>query len=134
MTIHARGTFTVQLTPQPMAHASGDLSMGRLALDKQFQGDLEGTSQGEMLSARTGFEDSAGYVAMERFSGALAGRQGSFVLQHSGTVNRGAQQLTISIVPDSGAGALAGIAGTMTLDISDGVHAYDLTYTLPDPA
>lgn len=134
MTTHAHGTFAVQLTPQALAHAEADASLGRLAITKQFQGDLVGTSQGEMLSARTAVESSAGYVAIERVTGTLHGRQGSFVLQHSGTVDRGAQQLVISVVPDSGTGDLVGLVGTMTLDIADGVHAYDLAYTLPDAA
>ncbi|MBX0329692.1 DUF3224 domain-containing protein [Oscillochloris sp. ZM17-4] len=134
MTTHAHGTFAVQLTPQALAHAEADASLGRLSIDKQFHGDLVGTSQGEMLSARTGVESSAGYVAIERVTGALHGRQGSFVFQHSGTVDRGAQQLVISVVPDSGTGDLVGLVGTMTLDIADGIHAYDLAYTIPDVA
>jgi hypothetical protein len=135
MTLHARGTFEVQLAPlapQPLAHAEADGNLGRLSIDKQFQGDLSGLSQGEMLSARTAVEGSAGYVAIERVTGTLHGRQGSFVLQHAGTMNRGAQQLVISVVPDSGTGELEGLAGTMTLHIADGVHAFDLAYTLPD--
>jgi hypothetical protein len=134
MTTHAHGTFAVQLTPQALAHAEADASLGRLAITKQFQGDFVGSSQGEMLSARTSVESSAGYVAIERVTGALHGRQGSFVLQHSGTVDRGAQQLVISVVPDSGTSDLVGLVGTMTLDIADGVHAYDIAYTLPDAA
>jgi hypothetical protein len=134
MTLHARGTFTVQLTPQPLTDPAADPLLGRLAIAKQFQGELAGASQGEMLSARTGVEGSAGYVAIERITGTLHGRQGSFVLQHSGTMTRGAQQLAISVVPDSGIDELAGLAGTMTLQITDGVHAYDLAYSLPDAA
>jgi hypothetical protein len=134
MTTHAHGTFAVQLTPQALAHAEADASLGRLAITKQFQGDLVGASLGEMLSARTSVENSAGYVAIERVTGTLHGRQGSFVLQHSGTVDRGAQQLVISVVPDSGTSDLVGLVGTMTLDIADGVHAYDIAYTLPDAA
>jgi hypothetical protein len=134
MTTHAHGTFVVRLTPQALAHAEADASLGRLAIDKQFQGDLVGTSQGEMLSARTAVESSAGYVAIEQVTGALHGRQGSFVLQHSGTMDDGVQQLVISVVPDSGTGDLVGLVGTMTLDIANGVHAYDLSYTLPDAA
>lgn len=133
MTLHARGTFEVQLNPQPLSHAEADAALGRLSIDKQFTGDLVATSQGEMLSARTSVESSAGYVAIEHVTGTLDGRQGSFVLQHSGTLTRGAQHLVISVVPDSGTGELAGLAGTMALDITDGVHAYDLAYTLPDP-
>jgi hypothetical protein len=134
MTMHARGTFTVQLTPQSLADPAADPLLGRLAIAKQFQGELVGTSQGEMLSARTGVDGSAGYVAIERVTGTLHGRQGSFVLQHSGTMTRGAQQLVISVVPDSGTDELAGLAGTMTLQIADGVHAYELAYALPDAA
>ena len=132
MTLHARGTFEVRLTPQPLSHADADAALGRLAIDKQFAGDIAGASQGEMLSARSAVDGSAGYVAIERVTGALHGRRGSFVLQHSGTVNRGAQQLVISVVPDSGTGELAGLAGSMTLQIADGVHRYDLAYTLPE--
>src|SRR5690349_8585435 len=124
MALHARGTFEVKLSPQPLAHGDADGALGRLSIDKQFSGDLDATSQGEMLSAQGGVEGSAGYVAIERVTGALDGRQGSFVLQHTGTMTRGAQQLVISVVPDSGAGELVGLAGTMTLEIADGVHAY----------
>lgn len=131
MTHHARGTFEVQLTPQPLADEGADLSLGRLAIAKVFAGDLAGSSRGEMLSARTAVEGSAGYVAIERVTGTLRGRAGSFVLQHSGTLTRGVQQLTITVVPDSGAGELVGLAGTMSLQIADGVHAYDLAFTLP---
>lgn len=134
MTLHARGTFDVQLTPQALAHGGADATLGRLAIDKQFAGDLVGIGQGEMLSARTHVEGSASYVAIEWVTGTLHGRQGSFVLQHTGTMTRGAQQLMIGVVPDSGSGELAGLAGTMTLQIADGVHAYDLAYTLPDEA
>jgi hypothetical protein len=104
--------------------------LGRFTLDKQFGGDLEGTSKGQMLSAGTSVQGSAGYVAIERVTGTLHGRSGSFVLQHTGTMTRGAPQLTVSIVPDSGTGQLAGLAGTMTLDIAGGNHLYELQYTL----
>lgn len=130
MTTHARGTFEVKLTPQPLADSAADPSLGRLAIDKQFHGDLEAASRGEMLSAGTGVEGSAGYVAIERVSGTLHGRSGSFVLQHNGTMNRGAPRLTITVVPDSGAGELAGLAGTMSIAIADGQHSYDFEYTL----
>lgn len=131
MSHHARGTFEVQLTPQPLADAGADPGLGRLAIAKVFAGDLAGSSHGEMLNARTAAEGSAGYVAIERVTGTLHGRAGSFVLQHTGVMARGVQQLTITVVPDSGTGELDGLAGTMTLDIADGVHAYDLAYTLP---
>jgi hypothetical protein len=103
-----------------------------LTIDKQFHGDLEGTSRGEMLATRTAVEGSAGYVAMERVTGKLNGRSGSFSLQHSATMTRGAPQLSITVVPDSGDGELEGIAGTMRIDIADGKHSYRFEYTLPE--
>jgi hypothetical protein len=102
-----------------------------MSLDKQFSGDLLATGQGEMLTAMTPTKGSAGYVAIERVTGTLHGRSGSFVFQHSGTMERGAQQLSITVVPDSGTGELAGIAGRFTLQIVEGKHLYDLAYTLP---
>jgi hypothetical protein len=125
----ASGTFDVKLTPQTMDNKS-DASLGRMSIDKQFHGDLEGTSKGEMLSAGTSVKGSGGYVAIERVSGTLQGRSGSFVLQHSGTMTRGAPQLTITVVPDSGVGQLAGLAGKMMITIADGKHSYDFEYTL----
>ena len=122
----ARGTFEVKLAPL----AAADAFPGRMSLDKQFRGDLEGTGKGEMLTAMTPVQGSAAYVAIERIEGTLAGRSGSFVVQHSGTMNRGAQQLVIRIVPDSGTGELAGISGTMRIDISGGQHSYTLEYSL----
>jgi hypothetical protein len=103
-----------------------------MSVDKQFRGDLEGTSKGEMLTARTSVKGSAGYVAIERVSGSLKGRKGSFVLQHSGTMTRGTPQLSILVVPDSGTGELAGIAGKLMINIDGGKHYYDIEYTLPE--
>jgi Protein of unknown function (DUF3224) len=131
VTNHASGTFEVKVTPQAPEEGVGDPTVGRLALDKQFHGDLEGTSKGQMLGVRTEVEGSAGYVAMERVTGTLQGRTGSFALQHSGTMNRGAPTLVITVVPDSGTGQLAGLAGTMTIIIADGKHSYEFEYTLP---
>lgn len=130
MTRSARGTFEVQLTPHPLVSAGEGL--GRMAIAKQFSGDMAGEAVGEMLTALTAVEGSAGYVAIERFVGTLHGRAGSFVLQHTGTMARGDQRLAISVVPDSGTDELAGIVGTMTLDLSSGAHEYDLAYTLPE--
>lgn len=130
MAMRATGTFEVKLNPQPLAHDDAPSSLGRLSIDKQFHGDLEATSKGEMLSARTAVEGSAGYVAIERVSGTLNGRGGMFVLQHSGTMTRGAADLTITVVPDSGTGELAGLSGRMAILIEDGRHAYDFEYTL----
>ena len=103
----------------------------RLTIAKQFHGDLEGTSRGQMLTAMTALEGSAGYVAIERVRGTLQGRTGTFVLQHSGTLDRGASRLTITVVPDSGTEELAGLAGQMAIVIEDGKHSYDFQYSLP---
>lgn len=130
MSRRAAGSFEVTMSPQPPYHSDGSVSLGRVTVSKQFRGDLEGTSTVEMLTAMTGRKGSAGYVAIERVSGALHGRAGSFVLQHSGTMKRGEASLTVTVVPDSGTGALAGLAGAMTIDIVDGHHSYALDYTV----
>ena len=127
MAKRAGGSFEVKLVPQ-----DSDEYIGRMSIDKQFRGDLEATSKGEMLSASTEVEGSAGYVAMERVSGTLHGRRGTFVLQHSGTMNRGKPHLTVSVVPDSGAGELVGLTGSMTITIEDGKHSYDFEYQIHD--
>jgi hypothetical protein len=103
-----------------------------MSLDKTFHGDLEATSKGLMLTAGTEVKGSAGYVAIERVNGTLRGRTGSFVLQHSGTMTRGVPQMTVTVVPDSGTGQLAGLAGKMTIQIADGKHSYDFEYTLAE--
>ena len=126
----ARGPFDVKLTPQPMEGGAEVATLARMAIDKQFHGELDATSKGEMLSAGTPVRGSAGYVAIERVSGMLGGRRGSFVLQHSGTMTRGAPELTITVVPDSGTGELHGLTGTMAIDIVDGKHFYDFHYEL----
>jgi Protein of unknown function (DUF3224) len=131
VTNHASGTFDVKLTPQ--AVEDGDAGLGRMSIDKQFHGDLEGTSRGFMLSsATTVVKGSGGYVAMERVTGKLKGRAGSFVLQHSGTMTRGTPQLSVTVVPDSATGQLEGLAGEMTIKIDAGKHSYDFEYTLPE--
>ena len=129
MTNHARGDFEVKLAPQGEGNKFDQISMGRMSIDKQFRGDLEGASKGEMLTAMTGVKGSAGYVAIERIAGTLLGRTGAFVLQHSGTANRGAQQLVCSVVPDSGSGELSGITGTMKIMMADGKHSYEFEYS-----
>ncbi len=127
MTTHASGTFEVRLAPQP---ATGEWGLGRLTIDKQFHGDLTATSAGEMLSAMTGVEGSAAYVALERVSGTLHGRRGTFVLQHTGVMTRGEGQLTVAVVPDSGSDELVGLAGQLTIRIEGDAHYYDFAYTL----
>ena len=129
---HAAGSFEVTLQPQP-APAGAVATPGRALLDKRYQGDLIASGQGQMLSALTATPGSAGYVAIEQVSGTLHGRAGSFVLQHSGLMNRGAPQLVITVVPDSGTGALTGLAGQMAIRIEGGQHFYTLDYTLPRP-
>lgn len=125
----ANGTFEVMVTPQqPDEYASG--ALGRMTLDKQFHGDLEATSKGQMLSGGTGTKGSAGYVAIERVTGALAGRRGEFLLQHSGTMTLGTPALTVTVIPDSGTDELTGLEGTMMIDISNGQHSYQFSYTL----
>lgn len=130
MTKRASGTFEVKLTPQP----GGPAGVGGLTIDKQFGGGLEATSRGVMLAFRTGVEGSAGYVAMEVVEGALDGRRGSFALQHSGTMTRGAQQLSVTVVPDSGTGELAGLSGRMAILVGGGTHSYEFDYEIgPTP-
>ena len=119
------------LAPQPATHPGEGPSLGRMSIDKRYRGDLEGTSKGEMLTAGTAVKGSAGYVAIERVSGTLHGRRGTFLLQHSGTMTRGAPHLVVAVVPDSGTGELEGLTGTMTIDIRDGAHYYALAYALP---
>ncbi len=131
VTNRASGAFDVKLTPQATDDGEG-ANLARMSIDKQFHGDLEATSRGEMLSASTGIEGSAGYVAIERVSGTLDGRRGTFILQHSGTMTRGAPELTVTVVPDSGTDQLEGLAGNMVINIADGEHSYDFEYILPD--
>jgi len=129
----AVGPFEVSLKPLPMDDGPGGDMLGRMSIDKQFHGDLEGTSKGQMLTGGTAIKNSAGYVAIERVSGSLKGRKGSFILQHTGTMNRGAPSLVITIVPDSGTEQLDGIRGTMAIKIEGGKHSYELNYTLGMP-
>jgi len=118
------------MSPQAPDDPAADPTPGRLLIDKQYHGDLQASAKGQMLAARTGVKDSAGYVAIERVNGTLHGRSGSFVLQHSGTMTRGAQELSITVVPDSGTGQLAGLAGKLTITIAEGKHSYEFDYTL----
>ena len=126
----ATGTFEVKLAPQPSDDKPEDATLGRMSIDKQFHGDIEGASKGQMLTAGTSVKGSAGYVAIERVSGTLHGRSGEFILQHSGTMTRGKPQLKITVVPDSGTGQLTGLSGRMTIKIEQGKHFYAFEYTL----
>ncbi len=122
------GEFDVKLSPQSTVESIEGL--GRMSLDKVFHGDLAGISKGEMLAGMTSVKDSAGYVAIERVSGTLGGRSGTFLLQHSGTMNRGTQSLVVTVVPDSGTSELAGLSGKMKIRIEGKKHFYDFEYTL----
>jgi hypothetical protein len=130
MASQARGTFEVKLNTQPPVDDVGDPSVGRLSIQKQFHGDLDATSKGEMLAAATEVKGSAGYVAIELVTGALHGRTGSFALLHRGIMTRGEPQLSVIVVPDSGTGQLIGLAGTMAINIVEGRHSYDFEYSL----
>jgi len=128
MTHHAHGTFTVNIQPLAPAPAEG---LGRFSIDKQIHGDLEATSKGEMFSGGDLKKGEAGYVAIEVVTGTLAGKHGSFALQHSGTMDQNGLKLSVTVVPGSGTGELKGIAGTFAIYVENGQHSYDLEYTLP---
>ena len=123
----AVGTFDVKLAPI----GAGDGPIGSMSIDKIFHGDLQGSSAGRMLAFRSGVEGSAGYVAMERVTAVLEGRQGAFTLQHSGLMDKGAPSLTVVVVPDSATEGLAGLTGTMSIVVTPGRHDYRFCYTLP---
>jgi hypothetical protein len=133
MTGRAEGAFDVKTIPLPPGDSTAGTEIGRYALDKQFHGDLEATSKGEMLGAGNPAKGSAGYVAIEHVTGILQGRSGSFALQHAGTMDQGKFQLTVTVVPGSGTGELTGIGGAMTIVNTAGKHTYEFEYTLPAP-
>ena len=127
----ARGPFDVKMMPQAADAREAAAFLGRLSIDKQFHGDLEATSLGQMLAARGSQPASAGYVAIERVTGTLAGKSGSFILQHSGHSNPNAQSLVVNVVADSGTDGMVGLSGTMSIIIApDGAHSYEFTYEL----
>src|SRR5262245_17337014 len=129
MTNLASGTFAVKMSPP-----EADMSVGRMTIDKQFEGDLVGTSIGQMLMAASGsVKDSAGYVAIEKVTGTLNGQHGSFYLQHNGVMTRGVGELTITVIPDSGTDELEGLSGKMNIIIAEGKHSYEFEYTLGEP-
>jgi hypothetical protein len=133
MTLHATGTFAVTIDSQSPYDPFDGASLGRVSLNKQFSGDLEGTSRVEMLSAISTVKGSAGYVAIERVTGTLHGKRGTFILQHTGTMTRGTQDLSVTVVPDTGTGELTGIAGRLAIDIIEKIHHYAFEYTLSLP-
>jgi len=132
LTKHAAGPFDVKITPETLADKSTESTLGRMSLDKQYHGDLEATSKGEMLTVSTDVQGSAVYVAVERITGTLQGHKGSFSLHHTGIMTRGTPELKIAVVPDSGTGQLVGITGTMSIKIDNGKHSYGFDYTLPE--
>lgn len=130
--MQAKGEFEVKLEPLDSYAKGGEgVGLGRMSIDKTFYGDLEATSQGEMLTAMTNTDGSAGYVAIEQVTGKLNGRQGTFVLQHFGMANRGRNSLILEVVHDSGTGQLTDLTGEMSIDIKDGKHFYTFEYSLP---
>lgn len=130
----AAGAFDVKLAPEPASAAADVAGLARMSLDKTFHGPLQATSRGEMIAFRSATPGSAGYVAMETVRGTLNGREGSFVLQHSATMDRNQPSLSITVVPDSGTGALTGLTGRMHIDIAPGgAHSYRFEYALPAP-
>lgn len=132
MTQIAKGTFEVKVTPLPAEKNVGDPLIGRLALDKTFTGDLVGKSKGQMLGSQSEAEkDTGGYVAMERVTGTLNGKKGSFSLQHHGTMGGGKYEMNVYVVPGTGTGELAGISGKLTIKIEGGKHFYEFEYILP---
>jgi hypothetical protein len=129
--MHAEGTFDVKNAPLPADGPITGTPLGRFGLDKQFHGDLDATSKGEMLSAGNPSSGAAGYVAIEYVTGTLRGRKGSFAMQQFGTMQDGKFDLKVIAVPGSGTGELAGISGTMEIIIAAGKHSYKFDYTLP---
>lgn len=128
--MQAQGTFSVQLNPVD-AYVQGGAgnNLARMTIDKTFTGDLQGRSQGEMLSVRTPRAGSAGYVALEYVEGELDGKSGSFVLQHFGIMSAAGERLVLEVVPDSGTGGLEGLSGSMEIEIENGVHRYRFAYS-----
>jgi len=127
----ANGLFDIEIAPQALSGVAASSGLARMSIDKRFHGELDATSTGEMLAFRSATDGSAGYVAMEMVRGSLDGRSGSFVLQHRSTMNRGVAAQSISVVPDSGTDALAGLSGQMVINIAtDGTHSYQFEYTL----
>ena len=128
----ATGTFEVKLASLPINHEELQTTFSRRSIDKEFFGDIKATSQGEMFAAGTSVKGSAGYVAIEKVSGELHGHKGTFILQHNGIMDRGAPQLTVTVVPDSGTEEFEGLTGNLSINIVDGKHFYEFNYELPE--
>jgi hypothetical protein len=131
--MHAHGPFDVKINPLDPYNNDESAALSRMSIDKQFHGDLDATSKGEMLATMDKATQSGGYVAIERVTGTLSGKKGSFVLQHSSTMTRGQPQQNVSVAPGSGTGELAGLSGSMVINIAaGGAHSYDFEYSLND--
>ncbi len=131
MKSRASGSFDVKVIPQGAPDSAAGIALGRMSIDKQFHGALEGTSKGEMLTAMSDGTGAAAYVAIERVTGTLDGRGGSFVLMHNGTMTRDSRQLVVTVGPASGTDQLVGLTGSLAINIVDGKHFYEFDYTLP---
>ena len=127
-----KGSFDVSRSMQPACDLGGGVEAAHVRFDKRFHGDLDATGVVHMLAVGTAVEGSAAYVAVERIAGTLRGRTGSFLMQHNGTMDRGAPSLSLTVVPDSGTDALLGLSGSLAIDIVDGQHFYTFDYSLPD--
>lgn len=132
MSFSAKGTFQVSLIPLSYENPGEVSQFNRMSIDKTISGDLVGTTKGQMIASRSAVKGSAGYVAMEEVVGSLGGRSGTFVLQHSATMNRGLPIMAITVVPDSGFGELEGLEGEFKIDIVEGVHFYEFSYRFTD--
>jgi hypothetical protein len=129
--VRISGEFSVDLSPLELSIDGKDgIKLARMSIVKTFHGDLSATSRGEMLSAMTGLEGSAGYIAIEQVEGSLSGKSGSFILQHFGTMEKGKERLILEVLPDSGTGNLAGLKGSMQIRVEDGQHHYDFEYQI----
>ncbi|MEO6392682.1 MAG: DUF3224 domain-containing protein [Pyrinomonadaceae bacterium] len=128
--IVAKGTFEVKMAPVAADTIAAEAGLGMYSIDKTIRGDLEGTTKGQMMA--TSVEGGSGaYVALEKVTATLNGHKGTFVLVHRGLMNKGAAELTVTVVPDSGTGELTGLTGTFDIKINDGKHLYAFSYTLP---
>jgi hypothetical protein len=132
LSAHAKGPFDVKLLPQTLSDQSADPKLGRMSIEKQYHGDLEAAAKGEMLTAASEMKESGVYVAVERVTGTLQSRHGSFSMHHTAIMNRGTPELKITVVPDSGTDELKGLTGSMTITIDNGKHSYEFDYTLPE--
>ena len=124
----ARGSFEVNIEPEPPFLEQDGVSLSRNNVSKRFSGEMAGDSRAQMTAAYTATPGSAGYVAIEHFSGSVHGKEGSLTFQHNGIMDRGEAKLAVTVVPDSGTGELEGVSGTMELNNDEGGHTYVFEY------